>query len=66
MNVYHIKLTDNQKAALEHLFSLDIEWSKTELETAWNNLRHQVREAAQCVAMLSALRGLKSTETSPK
>lgn len=55
MNLYHIKLTDNQKSALEHLFSLDIEWNKSEFEKAWNELRVQVREAAQHVAIINAL-----------
>ena len=55
MNLYHIKLTDNQKAALEHLFSLDIAWNKTELEKAWNELRYQLKESVQCVAMINAL-----------
>ena len=55
MNLYHIKLTDHQKAALEHLFSLDIAWNKTELEKAWNELREQVRDSAQCVAIINAL-----------
>lgn len=57
MNLYHIKLTDNQKAALEHLFSQDVTWNKTELEKAWDELREQVREAAQGVAIINALRG---------
>lgn len=56
MNLYHIKLTDNQKAALEHLFSLDVTWNKTELEKAWDELREQVREATQNVAIINALR----------
>lgn len=56
MNLYHIKLTDNQKAALEYLFSLDVTWNKTELEKAWDELREQVRESAQCVAIINALR----------
>lgn len=55
MNLYHIKLTDDQKSALEHLFSLDIEWNKSELEKAWKELRIQVREAAQHVAIINAL-----------
>lgn len=55
MNLYHIKLTDDQKSALEHLFSLDIAWNKTELEKAWHELRAQVREAAQNVAIINAL-----------
>ena len=71
MNLYHIKLTDHQKAALEHLFSLDIAWNKTELEKAWGELREQLKESVQCVAIINAVRDSgcnckKPTETAPK
>lgn len=71
MNLYHIKLTDAQKSALEHLFSQDITWNKTELEKAWQELRKQVMEAAQHVAIINALQDSgcnckKPTEPAPK
>lgn len=59
MNLYHIKLTDNQKDALERLFNMGIVWNKTELSEAWEQLREQVREASCTVAIINALQDAK-------
>lgn len=59
MNLYQIKLTDNQKNALEHLFAQGIIWSKTELSEAWDELREQVKEATNTVAIINALKDAK-------
>lgn len=64
MNLYHIKLNDYQKAALLHLFSMDITWNKTELENAWDELIEQVRESSQSVAIINALQDSGETEKS--
>jgi hypothetical protein len=71
MNLYHIKLTDDQKDALERLFDMGIVWSKTELSEAWEQLREQVREASCTVAIINALQDSecnckKPTEPTPK
>ena len=55
MNLYHIKLTDTQKDALECLFNMGIVWNKTELSEAWEQLREQVREASCTVAIINAI-----------
>lgn len=55
MNLYHIKLTDNQKDALERLFNMGIFWNKTELSEAWEQLREQLKDSVQCVAIINAL-----------
>jgi hypothetical protein len=71
MNLYHIKLTDDQKDALERLFDIGIVWSKTELSEAWEQLREQLKDSVQCAAIINALQDSecnckKPTEPAPK
>ena len=71
MNLYHIKINDNQKDALERLFNMGIVWSKTELSEAWEQLREQLKDAVQSVAIINALQDSecnckKPSETAPK
>ena len=71
MNLYHLKITDNQKDALERLFNMGIVWSKTELSEAWEQLREQLKDSVQCVAIINALQDSgcnckKPIETAPK
>lgn len=54
MTFYNLKITYNQKEALECLFRGGIEWTRPDLELSWKELKEQLKKAQKCEDIIDA------------